>query len=250
MMAWAIALIFFAVPPLSDAQRDTLASATDDGARLEEPAMQALLTNVLQWDEADEAGAQVPDYTALLTHPAAGRGELYLIEGRFAGRARRYKFTQEHPGLGDALTEWVLVVREDPEEVAVVYFVDPEGALEAPATGAGVRVVGRFYKVWADRDRDDQPARYLTFVARSPKVLSSHAAATGPPVLPMLLLIAVLAVAYLFIRRMGKPDRYDRHVPPARRRHPDDVILSDPAEALERLAEHQDQDRPAGRGIE
>ena len=239
MMAWALALIFLAVPPLSDAQRETLATAIDDGLQLDEAALYPLLENALLWDGLDESGARVPDYDALLSRPAEARGDLFLIEGRFAGRTRRFGLVRS--GVwGEALTEWVLVLREDPEEVAVVYFVDSGGTLEAPAIGAGVRVVGRFYKVWADRDQDGNPARYLTFVARSPKVLGNPVPEAGPSMLPMLLLVAVLGVVYILVRRMGKPDRHGPHTRRSRHRPPDDVILSDPAEALQRMAERHD----------
>lgn len=228
-----------AVPQLSDAQRDILATAIDDGPRLEEPALHALLSDVRQWEAVDEAGAQVPDYPALLADPAADRGGLFLIEGQFAGRARRFKLAEENPTVGDALTEWVLVVQDEPEEVAVVYFVDPDGTLEAPNPGAEVRVVGRFYKVWSDRDQDGNPARYLTFVARTPKVLGAHVPAPGLPMLPMLLVVAVLGGIYLLIRRMGKQVDGEQIRRRSMPRAPDDVILSDPAEALQRMADEQ-----------
>lgn len=242
MLAWVVMLtVFAAIPPLSDAQRDSLASATDDSPRLEEPAMQGLLTNVLQWEDVDEAGAQVPDYTALLTHPAAGRGGLYLIEGRFAGRARRYKLAQENPWLGDALTEWVLLVRDDPEEVAVVYFVDPDGSVKAPTAGAKVRVVGRFYKVWADTDQDGTPTRYLTFVARGPSRVGQPVSAPPVPTLALIVIVAGLGVAYLWVRRMGREDIDHVRFSRASHRRADDAILSDPVKALERLAGRHDQ---------
>jgi hypothetical protein len=239
MMVWALALIFLAVPPLSDAQRETLATAIDDGPQLDGAALYPLLENALKWDRQDESGARVPDYDALLSRSAEARGEFFLIEGRFAGRARRFGLLRSG-AWGEALTEWVLLVRDDPEEVAVVYFVDPDGILEAPETGAGVRVVGRFYNVWADRDQESNPARYLTFVARTPKVLGTQAPTPGRSMLPMLLLVAVLGVAYILVRRMGKAGPDKPRMPRTRRRAPDDVILSDPAEALERLAERHD----------
>ncbi|MEZ6189775.1 MAG: hypothetical protein R3C45_00610 [Phycisphaerales bacterium] len=239
MMVWAMVLIFLAVPPLSDAQQEMLATAIDDGPQLDGAALYPLVENALQWDSHDESDARVPDYDVLLSRPAEARGGLFLIEGQFAGRARRFGLVRSG-AWGEALTEWVLLVRDDPEEVAVVYFVDPDGTLEAPAIGAGVRAVGRFYKVWADRDRDGTPARYLTFIARSPKVLGTPAPEAGGSMLPMLLLVAVLGVVYVLIRRIGKPDRHGPRTRSTRHRAPDDVILSDPAEALERLAERRD----------
>lgn len=251
MIARALILIsLLAVPPLTQEQQTQLAATNDDSPKLEEPALEALLTNVLQWEPGDESGARIPDYDALLADPAAGRGELYLIEGRFAGRARRYPLTaKNHPWLGDALTEWVILVRDDPEEVAVVYFIDPDGKIEPPQTGAQVRMVGRFYKVWADSDKDGNPTRYLTFIARSAKVVGGRAASESSAMLPMLLLVVVLGVAYILIRRMSKPPRSARRLSPNTGRHGmlsdrlDGLTASpdDPARALQELAEQQDE---------
>jgi hypothetical protein len=238
MPIWAVILAFvMAVPPLSDAQRSRLNTPIDDVGELEDASLYPLLENMLSWEAGDETGARVPDYDALLSQPSVGRGELFLIKGRFAGRARRYELRHTGP-WGEALTEWVLLVRDEPEEVAVVYFVDPEGELQAPAVGARVRVVGRLYKVWADTDQAGEPARYMTFVARWPEVAGGQAVRGYDPLLPMLLLVAVLGVVYLLVRRMGRTKPHDSRLA----RHPtppsgDDAMLSDPAEALRRMAE-------------
>jgi hypothetical protein len=248
MIARALILVaLLAVPPLTENQRADLTAVHDDSPHLEEPALQVLLTNVLQWEAGDESGARIPDYDALLADPAAGRGESFLIEGKFAGRARRLKL--KHDGeFGDALTEWVIVVRDDPQEVAVVYLIDPAGELESPQTGAEVRTVGRFYKVWADTDADGNPARYLTFVARSAKVVGVQTAASPSPMLPMLLLVAVLGVVYILVRRMGKHATARTHLytpntgPHAMlsgRKQPN--LSDDPAEALRRMTDQTDE---------
>jgi len=243
MSLWAIILIAVtAVPPLTEGQRARLDTAIDDSARLDESGLYPLLENALTWADHDEAGARVPDYAALLDNPTASRGELFLIEGKFAGRARRYPLVRTGD-WGDSLTEWVLLVRDDPEQVAVVYFVDPDGELTPPRTGWRVRVLARFYKVWADRDMDGKPTRYLTFVARSPSGVA--AAGGGSPIgaaLPMFAAIVALAVAYVLVRRLRRPSptrlRSVRHRPGSA----DDAMLSrDPAEALRRLAEQRDE---------
>ncbi len=242
MSLWALILIAAtAMPPLTDTQRTRLDTAVDDSARLDESALYPLIENALTWDEYDETGATVPGYDALLNDPAAKRGELYLIEGRFAGRARRYNLVRSGQ-WGDALSEWVLLVRDDPEQVAVVYFVDPDEKLTPPSTGSSVRVVARFFKVWADRDKDGQPSRYLTFVARSPSVAAADS--TGPVIwfLPMTGLILALAVLYLYVRRLSRPRLNDSD----HGRHPagsayDAMLSQDPAESLRRLAEQHDE---------
>lgn len=248
MIARALILIsLLAVPPLTVEQRDQLATASDDSPHLEEPALNALLTNVLQWEAGDETGARVPDYDALLADPAAGRGELYLIEGRFAGRARRYKL--RHVGeFGDAMTEWVILIRDNPEDVAVVYFIDPDGEIEAPGTGANVRAVGRFYKVWADTDQHGKPTRYLTFVTRNPTVVGGRTPSDSITMLLMLLLVVVLGVAYFLIRRMSKPQQLTRRLSPDHDPHGmlSDPMGDDPARALQDMAEQQDEHRNTG----
>ncbi len=240
-----ILLSLAAVPPLTPQQQAQLDAVQDDTTELLEPGLDALLTNILQWESADEAGARIPDYDGLLNNPAGARGDLFLIEGRFAGRSRRYKLREANPWMGDALTEWVILVREEPEEVAVVYFLDPEGLMEAPGTGADVRLVGRFYKVWADTDQQGQSTRYLTFVARSATVAGQRVSGDGSILPPIWLIVVVLGMTFFFLRQQIK-----RRTPNVPRR----VMLSgltgqdqadqDPAEALKQMTEqHKDIDR-------
>jgi hypothetical protein len=237
-----ILILATAVPPLTDAQQSQLNTAIDDSKRLEESALVPLLENVLTWDDSIGDNLPRPDYDALLADPATYRGELCLIEGKFAGRTRRFNLNQTGQ-WGDALTEWVLIVRDEPQQVAVVYFIDPQNKLQPPPTGTQVKVVGRFYKVWADLDQLDQPTRYLTFIARSPSLTQ---AASQPnrlgSALPMLLGVLVLAMIYIFLRRLGKPPTQDLQPPAHTPKPPHDAMLSqDPAQALRRLAEQRDQ---------
>lgn len=245
------------VPPLTDAQSAQLSTAADDSARLDEGALYPLLQNVLTWEPGDksggEAGARVPDYDALLADPASMRGELFLIEGRFAGRARRFKLMRSG-AWGEALTEWVLLVRDDPQEVAVVYFVDPDGSMKAPRSGTRVQVVGRFYKVWADTDQHGKPARYLTFVARSASLTTAETPSPVFIILPTLAVILALAVVFILLRRAGRvAQRRARSIHHKPELH-DDAMLSgsadtsvgeplpdDPAEALRQMAKRRDQ---------
>jgi hypothetical protein len=218
------------ITPLSSADAAQLATASDDSPLLDEAALYALLRNVAQWPapgitttaptpidpsataqppaavSADEpASAPPPDFSALLSHPADARGQLFLIQGRFA-RARRLPLSRPGP-WGDALTEWVLLLRRDPDEVAVVYFVDPDAKLTAPALATEVQTLARFYKVWADTDLHGHPARYLTFVARAPGITNPVSAPNPAPAIPaarwMLLVVALLAVLFLFLRRLA-----------------------------------------------
>jgi len=57
----------------------------------------------------------------------------------------------------------------------------------------------------------------------------------------LIVIVAGLGVAYLWVRRVGRQATGHTRVGPDAHRRTDDAILSDPAEALERLAERHDQ---------
>jgi hypothetical protein len=257
---WMVLIALIGVPPLTDAQSAQLSTAVDDSARLDEGALYPLLHNALTWEAGDTTGGEVgdhtggrvPDYDALLADPKSQRGELFLIKGRFAGRARRFDLARSG-AWGEALTEWVLLISDDPQEVAVVYFVDPDGTMNAPKPGTRVRAVGRFYKVWADTDQQGNPTRYLTFVARNASVVPTQARRPVIFMLPTLGVILTLSVVFILLRRAGRAaqnrDRGVHHGPGTR----DDAMLSgsvdpspgerlpdDPAEALRRMAQRRD----------
>jgi len=234
-----------AVPPMTGEQQAALAQVEDDTARLVGPGLEAVLENVMGWTPGDESGAVVPDYGAIFDHPPDARGGLYLIEGRFAGRERRIKLSKPGP-WGRELTEWVLLVGDDPEQVAVVYFPDLENAVKTPTTGADVRVVGFFYKVWADTDMNGEPTRFLTFVSPGPGTASVATGAGISPLTPMVVLIVCLAGVYLVIRlkagrrapqtaRPGILSNLDQEGPGA-----------DPAQALEQMAGQEEMQPSTG----
>ena len=77
-------VLLAAIPDLTSEQRTQLETASDFNAIEIEPAIYPLLRNAVEWSPGDEAGAAVPDYAAILADPAAHRGRLYLLEGRFA----------------------------------------------------------------------------------------------------------------------------------------------------------------------
>jgi len=236
--------LLLVVPPLTEAQRE-LAQQTTDRAGFDEAGLYALLSNVMTWEAGDEAGARVPDYAALYADPAAHRGEVFLLEGDYAGRSRRVGLA--NPGdYGEQVTEWVLVTDRARDAVAVVFFVDPDGALREPRLGHGVRAAARFYKVWSDRDAHGTPTDYLLFVAKSPTPARAAGGAAGsgqtsPAVLLALVLAAALGV-FVLRRRIVKPIA-PRRV--ASSRAAADVAAEleshlpvDPAEALDELRRH------------
>lgn len=241
------ALAALALPPLTGDQRTQLDTARDRSPVLDEGALYPLLENVLAWGSNDESDTPPADYDALLAHPATHRGDAVIIEGRFA-RSRRFGLARPGP-WGEALTEWVILVREKPQEVAVVYFVDPGATMPTPPVGTPVRTVARFYKLWGDRDMRGEPATYLTFVGRFAQVVKDEAPAANPIsriwlLIPavILLLIGLVFVKYLLRSRHTRIDRRRRDDAAARhgdadRLHdlPPPSLPRDPAEALEEL---------------
>ena len=260
------------VPSLTEAQYVQLATA-DDTRPPDEPAWYGLLANVASWptpdaDSTEAAGpvalsketsgdGAVPDYTALLDEPAAHRGELKVVEGRFAGRQRRLRVLRDGP-WGQALTEWGVVV--DPaagggrERVAVVYLVDPNGRQATPRENQRVQVLTRFYKLWQDVDADGQATTYPVFVGRYAALIEPEAAARRGMFRDLLVAaIVVLMVSLLGVRwwarRLGATRRRRREAwqrsPMADEMDADDevVLPSDPAEALAAL-----DDEPANSG--
>jgi len=202
-----------AIPPLDETQQRIIATAEDGSERLDEAAWYPLLRNATRWDAGDEAGARIPDYDALLNQPSAFRGEVFLIEGRFAGRPRALPLARPGP-WGETVTEWVIQTDEENDEVAVVYLVNQplDGDVRQPRVGQRVRVAARFYKVWDQRDLNNRPQQFLTFVghALSFEPTSGIYGGTGASEYwPVALgLLVALSAAFFFGRRvltMGKP---------------------------------------------
>lgn len=270
-MAYLLASILLtlgaAVAPLAELERAQLETATDRTGRLDEGALYPLLRDVLTWAADVRAGALLPDYDALLAEPATYRGQAFFIEGDFAGRPRRFGLARSGP-WGDALTEWVLKVGPHEDDVAVVYFVDPDATLAKPRLGQRVQVVGRFYKVWADRDMNNQPAEYLTFIARWPSFPGgpdATAPSTGRGQV-LFLLVLLAGVVWFMVRRLrkmslkprplggrlhraGDEDAHTREHHIADADEPaqaDDqpALPKDPADALDALARKREQGDP------
>ena len=138
-----VTVLIIGVPQLSDAGLAQLQAATDRSARNDEAALYPLLRNALAWTEGNEVGARIPDYDQLRRDAAEHRGQFFLIEGVFA-RQRPLILSRDGP-WGQSIVEWVIRVRDEPEEVAVIYLVDPEARLPQPRPGTAVRVPARFY---------------------------------------------------------------------------------------------------------
>ena len=193
-MTWLIVMlvggVLGAVPPMDAGQRAQLETASE-AVGPDEAGLYALLANVAEWEGGEggeearrhggtearsgevgeggegglPAGVARPDWGALLAEPAAFRGDVFLVEGRYAGRQRRVELVR--PGVwGGAVTEWGVVVdgasgggeASGGEIVAVVYFVDPKGSWcrRRGARGRGCGWWGgstRYGPTWTRRGR-------------------------------------------------------------------------------------------------
>jgi len=207
MMCLVVTSVLWAVVqaavPLTAPQRVQLDSATDFDTRIDQGALYPLLKNALQWQDGIEAGATIPDYSAILKAPELHRGELFLIEGLFAGVPRggtldMARLTRAGP-WDDKLQQWVVVVDQGKDEVAVVYLTNPP---DIPRAGAKLRLLARFYKVLADKDRNGRATNYLTFVGKSALVKGGlQPKGSRKTITPLLGALLLLAGVWYMLRR-------------------------------------------------
>ncbi|MEM9415439.1 MAG: hypothetical protein AAGA29_08190 [Planctomycetota bacterium] len=197
-----------AAPELTEAQREVLEdNATDGDLALDGgPAIYVLLENAAGWDAGDFAGERgaatpaTPDYTYLAEHPREVRGDVFLIEGRFVEQVRyptAERDSRDHltrTRWGDQVTGWGIKVGEGDDDVVMVYFVDPDGAIQPPRNGQRVRVSARFYKVWAVPNREGRLLEFLTFVGGGREVVGSGGAGGGSN-RNKIIIVAVVLVA-------------------------------------------------------
>lgn len=241
------------VPPLTDADRVQLDTAADFKPGIDEAALYPLLQNAAQWSASDQAGAMVPDYSAIFKSPADHRGQLFLIEGVFAGipRAGSLKITRlTRPGpWDDRIEQWVIVTDQQQDQVAVVYLVDPP---PAPRTGAKIRLAARFFKALSDTDQAGRPTDYLTFVGKTAVVQQPPPeSGTTPGASLVVILLIFLVAAWVFLRRTiaNKPLKTTRRRENAKRTPTepgdepvDNDLPEDPVEALSVLNERHKED--------
>ncbi|MEO1237189.1 MAG: hypothetical protein AAFX76_10410 [Planctomycetota bacterium] len=231
------------LPGLGEEEIAQLATA-DDTRPPDEPALYPLLRNAAKWDpeavRAAERSAATPDWSDVVDDAAAHRGEVVRVEGSYAGRQRRVELLRAGP-WGEKVTEWGIVVGRGTaqERVVVVYLVNPSDAPVAPRAGASVRLVGRFFKTWTDRDAKGQQRRYPVVVARSASVVSTSSSGGAAPALvaAVVVLLAGLFAVRWWTRGTGGHRRQG-----ARREGADRIdagteydLPEDPAEALEQL---------------
>lgn len=211
VLGWAAAA-FAAVPPLTDAQRQQLQTTQDYTPSWDEGALYPLLENVWQWERQDEAGAMIPDWESIKASPAEHRGRLFVIEGQLAGPPEKVPFKLARPGpWDDKLQRWGILYRINPDEVAVIYLLDPPAPGSTPRAASHVRILSRFYKMWRFKDRQGKPTDYPVFIART-VTTTRHArdsgltgAMTGNQVQRLLLVFTcILGVAFVVLFRKGR----------------------------------------------
>lgn len=217
-MKLLIALLFVPVlaagiPSLTETQRTMLDTANDGSFATDEAALYPLLDNAMQWDAGTEAGAAIPDYTAISDDPASHRGELFLIEGQFNGMPSdrgSLAVNFARPGPWDSTAqEWYVVTDATTQQAVVVYLVKPgTPADKPPARGTKLRIPARFYKVYkaqtleADLKGKLEPESFLVFVGHSPSMVEAGVSdgASGYLV-PVLLLVMLALAGYYTIKR-------------------------------------------------
>ncbi len=261
-----------APPGLTESQRVRLEATADDvpGSPpvFNQPGLYALLENAADWEPDDFAGATVPDLDALRDPAAAAeaRGELMLIEGDLIRARRAHALTQQAGRFGEQLTEWVVQTGEDVEDVAVIYFADPQSELLNVIQGGEARVAARFYKLWQDQNQAGETRTYLTFVGAHPQLTRTPGTATargerggqttGRSALVIGILFALggfyLARRLVLARPTAARSTGPREQLAARRRHratdpddepddePDEDLPDDPADALDTLLARRD----------
>ncbi len=229
-----------------------LATAVD-GERPDEPALYPLLLDMRAWSATEVAAAgraaAITDYAGFFRGPDARRGEVAVLQGRFAGRVREVELLRGGP-WGRKVTEWGLVAdgpKDDAGRVAVVYFA---GKVARPRDRQRVRVVGRFFKLWTDVDAAGAETTYPVFVA-APYWEPVGGAAPGAGWRVMVVLVLGLAAAFWSVRRalaLARPAVRPVAVRPRLRSDPGPgdagepaLLPGDPAEALGVLHERREQ---------
>jgi len=202
-VSWLLVLGLFAqasawaAPAMDDDRREALRGyvAIENAGRIDAGrALYELLPSAAQWETDDFAGdggaavAPAPDYDTLRAHPETTIGNAFVIEGYFVeqvrfpdpegggGEARTRLARAGNPLWGDNLTRWAINTSpdgQDPDQTVLVFFVDPEGEIEAPDKNSRVRVAARFYKAWEVVNQEGEPFEFLTFVGGAREVVTS-----------------------------------------------------------------------------
>ncbi|MEM8781320.1 MAG: hypothetical protein AAGE65_00570 [Planctomycetota bacterium] len=249
-----------------------------DGTHPDQPALYALLADVAGWSgtAADEAGATLVNWSAVLSRPGDYRAQKVLVEGTDAGRRRQISLVRAQQPWGASVTEWGVGVDvgmgsersaddarglQEPEVLpVVVWFVDPADEIGEAVHGRRVRVVGRFLGLWQDVDAAGAARTYPVVVARGVEVVAAPSGREGlrgwgPGIGTAVAAVLGLAVLWRLSRLFGRVDVVGRRR--AARRRTDNVAAAtegdtaggplpeDPEAALAVLAKRGDQAEPS-----
>ncbi|MEX2216730.1 MAG: hypothetical protein WD768_21630 [Phycisphaeraceae bacterium] len=170
------------LPPLTSLQQQQVRGIVDFTNSIDVGELYALLANVALWkDEPMPLSPLITHVGPLIGAPQDYRGDLFRVEGIFAGRK---EVKLERPGAWPSnIEQWAVRITalNDPrDEVVVVYLLHPPKTIER---GDKVRIVGRFYKVWRDYRSNGEDNIPLNFVAligdRAEPIDALPASATG-----------------------------------------------------------------------
>ena len=210
-------LVFFAsssawaIGPLSAGAKEQVDLSTADlTPDIDTPGFYPLLADADTWDPKDQSGAMIPDYEAILAKSRESRGNVYLIEGIFAGIPRDDTPKVKHmvrPGTWEGrLERWTVITNREADKIVIVYLTHPPTALPEP--GATVRLAARYYKVWSYQDLNNKSRSALVFVGATPQIGPGTVSAIGDfhpttqlPAAALSLAIIALFIVFLIIRR-------------------------------------------------
>ncbi|MHB1155570.1 MAG: hypothetical protein ACYC26_01895 [Phycisphaerales bacterium] len=270
-MNWLVlipCLVLAALPPLTDDQREMLATTPDLTVSYDQAGLYALLANAKSWSAdpaANEAGSRLPDYAAIRENPAQWRGESCLIEGTLVARIDFGPLARIDY---DNVQSWA--VRTPGTDghnggIIIVFLTDPppvewgitRGRNTAPLTqDMKLRLVARFFTVLQQANLKDDPSAYPVFVGRSAAFVEPPAGSSGIGYRPLLIITLIFAmivgyVIVLVVRfRRGRETRRAKREQPVessrRKRKPvvlRDDLPDDPAKAMDVLEnENEPQD--------
>lgn len=256
VLAWAAPVQ--AIEPISDELMMQVRTARDLTERFDEPAIGPLVSDAHSWKAGDVSNARIPDYATLFANPGKYRGEVFLVEGLFAGAPTRADLLAPKVGLAgpwDGKAEmWTVVVEEAKDLVVIVLLTDPPADL--PKGGAKVRMPARLYKVWSYKDLNKKDQAALVFVGKTLEVVEAAPTvkkSDSTVVVLSLVVFAGFCALIYFFKRMRKKysgdseadfrdrlkQKYEDQAVAAEERGPvtnsQEPLPKDPVEALKEL---------------
>jgi hypothetical protein len=226
-------VVMLAFTPVEQAALD---AAQDRSPRLDEAALYPLLRDAVQ--------GPAPDWQALRDDPAAHRGELFLVRGRFLA-SEPMKLARTGP-WGEVAQRWVVQHGPGDDDVAVLVLAVPPGTSpQTPGLHEPVAAPARFYKLWTVTDSRNELWDFPVFVGRladPPAAADGPGGLWGPVTLAVLVLLAAFIALQLMLRRLPRTaPRRAPAAPPLYDAQPR-TEAGDPADALDALARRREEE--------